>query len=160
MVDFQIPQGLRLATTADVPRLTEMFAALAAEAPYYRGLRFAPDKAAQVAYAVADGTLPGVLLVADDEAGTPIAYAGAMIAPHPFFHELVATELSMYVSPLHRRGRIFVRLLDGMVRWARAAGAYRLVLGVSTGINTEQVARVYRNLGFVDTGVSFAKELR
>lgn len=160
MVDFEIPAGLRHATAADIPRLVELFAALAAEAPYYRELRFAPEKASHVAHAIVSGALPGVLLVADALDGSLVAYAGAMVSPHPFFHDLVATELSMYVSPLHRRGRLFVRMLDGMVRWSRAAGARRLVLGVSTGINTEQVARVYRNLGFVDTGVSFCKELR
>lgn len=62
----------------------------------------------------------------------------------------VAHLFQMWVAPSARRQGIGARLLDAVVRWARAAGAGQLLLSVTRG--DTPAARLYARAGFVPAG--------
>ena len=71
----------------------------------------------------------------------------------------VVSCLSFYVLAEHRRtllgGRIAVKLLDAGRRWAMNRRAVELQLHVTNGIHIGQTDRVFRKLGFRQTGGNY-----
>ena len=72
----------------------------------------------------------------------------------------VVSCLSFYVLAEYRRtllgGRVAVKLLDAGRRWALNRGAVELQLHVTNGIHLGQTDRVFRKLGFRQTGGNYA----
>ena len=72
----------------------------------------------------------------------------------------VVSCLSLYVLAEYRRtllgGRIAVKLLDAGRRWAMNRRAVELQIHVTNGIHIGQTDRVFRKLGFRQTGGNYA----
>lgn len=79
--------------------------------------------------------------------GRPVGLAWGRIDPG---EPAVAHLYQMWVAPSARCQGVGARLLDAVVRWARAAGAERIVLSVTRG--DTPAARLYARAGFVPAG--------
>ena len=90
--------------------------------------------------------------VAKNSFGGIIGFIIGMINEFYFGHDLVAEDLLLYVPQNKRGGKAAIRLVRAYEEWATAKGARRIMLGVSTEINTEQVVRLYERLGYKQFG--------
>jgi len=139
---------IRRATSADLDQLVELGRALHAEAPHYRDEPFEPE----VLRAWLSQRLGGLLV--DDNAvfvaergGQFIGVLVALIVPRMFNRTRIACEMTLYVRPENRGGRPLLRLVAAYKQWARANGAHKAYMGVSTGIHSERTVRAYEGMG-------------
>lgn len=151
---------VRRATAADTPALIAMGRALHAESPRYRDMPFSEAKLARLA-----ARLQGTLLAEDagvfvaEAGGEPVGMAVVILAERWFNEERFATDLTMYVKPEHRGGRLFLRLVQAMEDWARAQGVRDIAIGVSTEIHPQRTVHAYERLGYTLTGHTLTKTL-
>lgn len=131
--------------------------ACAAESPRYRDKGW-DDAKVEKLLRNQMGDLNHGLFVAEDTEGL-CGMALGVVMPYFFSADLYATDLVVYVSPGHRGGTTAIRLVKALENWAlNDKGVRELVLGVSTGINPEQVGCVYKKLGFNMISQAFSKE--
>jgi GNAT superfamily N-acetyltransferase len=62
-------------------------------------------------------------------------------------------DLTFWVRPERRGGRAAPLLMKEALRWAATMGAAKVQLGITTGINHNQVERFYRKAGFEQSGI-------
>lgn len=138
--------SIRTATTADVPRLVELGAALHAESPRWSRIPYDPARAAE--------TLTRLILSADgvvfvaERNGVVAGGIAAVVQEHWACDARVAHEMSFFVAPEHRGGFVACRLICAMRAWAEIKGAAWLHVGTSTGVDPEMTAQLYERLGF------------
>ena len=79
-----------------------------------------------------------------------------------FFNtDAYAADLVVYVHPDHRRGRLAAGLIKALEAAVLAKiGPCEMVLGATTGVETEAVTRLYGRLGYRVIGVVTAKDLQ
>jgi GNAT superfamily N-acetyltransferase len=141
---------VRRATAADIPELLDMARELHAESPAFRDEPFEPEVVRRwLAQRMA------TVLLADDNAVFVTTAGGhltgvlvALVIDSWFNRSRTAAELTLYVRPQHRGGRALPALVRAYKAWARAQGAAKAALGVSTGIHPERTVHAYRKLGF------------
>ena len=83
-------------------------------------------------------------------------------AAGPHFHSLAigARVIAWYVLPEHRRRpMVAVELLGAFGRWAKARGAVRLYVGVTSGYETARADRLLKRLGFRFRGGNYMASL-
>lgn len=135
---------IRPATEADVSAILVLTARMHAESPRYSTHGFSVDKAEQlIRFLVANQ----VVLVADRDAELTGFFAG-VITEHYLSPDRYATDIGVYVSPEHRGGTTFARLLHAFEKWAKEHGVTELVLGVSTEIHADKTVRMYERMGY------------
>ena len=78
-----------------------------------------------------------------------------VVAPHPWSPALGASVESYFVLPEHRGSLAAVKLLHGFRRWAKAQGAVRLYVGVTSGRDIERVDKFLKRLGFRFSGGNY-----
>jgi GNAT superfamily N-acetyltransferase len=151
---------IRRATGSDVEAMIAMGRALHDESPRYRGMAYSPDKLRRLARRLA-----GTLLAEDAamfvafEGDEVIGMAVPVIAERFFSDERYVTDLTLYVKPEHRGGRVFFRLVRAVEDWARGQGVMDLALGVSTAIHPEATVHAYQRLGYTLDGYTLTKTL-
>lgn len=144
---------IRKARRDDIEHLVQMGAALALEAPEFKGMAFSHDKVRRLLTTLHDSP-QGFVMVAED--GGQIV--GAMVAAateHWGFDALVAFDLALYVAPGRRGAQHGAALLKTYATWCRDVGAVRGSVGVSTGIHPDQTGRMYEAAGFRRIGGMF-----
>ena len=67
--------------------------------------------------------------------------------------DLVATDLAVFIDVPYRGGLLSARLVRRFIAWLHETGAVLKTAGVSTGVHTEQTARLYEALGMRRFGV-------
>ena len=92
------------------------------------------------------GPLPNAAFLAET-AGEVTGALLAVVVPRDFSDTLIACETTLYIRPAHRGGRTLPRLIEAYKAWARAQGARKAYLGVSTGIHPQRTVRAYEKLG-------------
>lgn len=142
---------IRPATLDDVETLVALGAMMAAESPRYRRLRYSPEKVRALVEAVVRGD-SGFMWVAET-AGEIVGLMLAVATPHWCSDDLVVSELALYMVPQHRGSTNAMRLIRQFLAWAAERGAVLTQAGVSTGLSTEQAARLYEAAGMRRFGV-------
>lgn len=143
---------IRCATVDDVPCLVKLGAFLHDESPRYRTRNFDPIKCGDFLRRLIEGE--GIVFVACIEGEVVGVFAGG-IAVDWFGSSKTAFDYSVMVHPSHRQGAIAVRLFKAFRLWSKAMGADTIQCGITTGIHEHQTARLYRALGFDDSGMLF-----
>lgn len=122
-----------------------------AESPRYSKLKFSAEKLTQTLTGV-EASPHGFMWIAEVD-GVLAGVMVALIVEHWMSADLVATDLALYVEPPHRGSGIAAELVERYKQWAKFHGAVLTQAGVSTGIYTEQTARLYEAMGFKRCGV-------
>lgn len=115
------------------------------------------DKMIEFAYAMRSDpqSFFNVALHADTVTGFLIG----SIAPYGFSHETFAYDRLVYVTP-NKRGTYAARMLiRAFEHWAKHKRARHVMMGTTTGINTDAVERLYNKLGFRTVGKLTMKEM-
>lgn len=149
--------SIRNATTADVPRLIELGAALHRESPRWSRIPFNPARAAETLTGLIVGA-QGVVFVAESNGAVVGGIAGA-IQQHWACDALVAHEASFFMAAEHRGGFAACRLICALRAWAEMKGAAWLYVGTSTGVDPEMTARLYERLGAVRCAIGLEFDL-
>lgn len=146
---------VRLAEARDIAELLVLGRALHSESDRYRGIPFSDDRAGATL-----GMLQrnGWLFVAEHH-GELVGFLAMMVFPHMFSDTLMASDVSLYVSPAHRGGMLGARLVRQFEHTAAAAGAREGILGISTGIHQDKTAALYERLGYERCSVALRKEM-
>lgn len=144
---------VRVATADDFVPCLLMGQRMAHESPRFSHSAFDMDRCLDLLHKMTNSE-DGLVLVVGDE---PIGMLLGLVTEQFFSADKLAQELVVYMVPEHRGGRDVVRMIQAFEEWAVSRGAREIALGVSTEVNTERTAAMYRRLGFVDSGVTLVK---
>lgn len=152
---------VRRATPADADALVQLVLPLHQESPQHC------DEPIDVAVGrrwFAERAAPGFL--ADDNAvfvaeadGHPVGVLVALIIQRWFSRRRVAAEMLFYVRPQNRGGFAFRKLVRAYKSWAKAQGATKATLGISTGIDVRRTVHAYQREGFTLDGHNLSTDL-
>lgn len=145
---------IRPATNDDIPEIVELGRVMHAESQYST-VPYSGDK---VASSVAEFIDCGVVFVAEND-GLIIGGIACGIAEHWFSEEKYAFEHALFIHPDFRKGATAVRLISAFFEWANLLGAKSAKMGITTGVNVERIAKLYRAIGLVEVGPLFQKAL-
>lgn len=144
---------IRPATLDDLNMLMGIAVAMHRESPRFSKLSFSHAKVQQL-FATLVNAPSGLLLVAERDSMLTGAVA-AVICPHWFSDELVATEYGVFILPEHRGGMAAARLVRAYVGWAKEQGARLIQCGISTDVHHEETAALYQALGLKQFSIGF-----
>lgn len=143
---------------ADMPDVIAMASGFHAESPVFRDQPFDPAKVHQlVSLAIKDADwLP---LVAFASGGQMVGMGLFFILESYFGPSLEVGDLAFYVKPDRRGSLAAAGIMETLLAWAHAKGAYCVDLGVNTGINPEKAGQFFEHCGFATKGMLFRKVL-
>jgi GNAT superfamily N-acetyltransferase len=142
---------IREATLEDIPALLALGQRMASESPRFSKLAFSDEKLTATLTDVIRSPR-GFLWVAEEEAEL-LGVMVAIVHPHWFSDDLIASDLALFVYQHARGGMAAARLVKQYKAWARESGAVLVQAGVSTGLGTETTAGLYERMGFERCGV-------
>jgi GNAT superfamily N-acetyltransferase len=122
----------------------------------YAAIPYRPAKVEALMRNLASGA--GVVFVVRREGKIVGGIAGA-VSEHWFSDEMLGWEYSFFVEPSARHGITAMKLMSAFTLWCKARGAKRVRIGITTGVNVEGTAKLYRFMGFQDLGPLFEMEL-
>lgn len=122
----------------------------------YAAIPYRPAKVEALMRNLASGA-GAVFVVRKD--GEIVGGIAGSVAEHWFSDELLGFEYSFFVREDVRHGLTAVKLMSAFTIWCKARGAKRVRVGITTGINVEGTAKLYRHIGFSDLGPLFEMEL-
>jgi len=123
------------------------------ESPRFNKHSFSVDKAQMLISTINNA---GGLFIAIKESEIIGFFAGVVIE-HFLSHDTYATDIGVYITPNHRGGTAFLRLVKAFEDWATQMGATEIQLGVSTGIHPQSTVRMYERLGYTMTSYGLMK---
>ena len=142
---------IRDATLDDLPALLQLGERMHAESPHFsRGTFSVVRLEGTLRHVLSD---PKNLLAMAFCTGQLAGVAVGVLVPHWCSSDIIATDLAIYVEPEFRGTIIGPRLITRFKQWGLESGANSVQAGVSTGIHTEQTARLYAALGARQFGV-------
>ena len=147
----------RVATSADVPRLVEMFQRFVASSQYANYVGQSPSHCtAMIESMMAQGEdsplAYQIFVVGDDPI---VGMLGVMVCVQPFSGETVASELFWWLDPEYRgHGGWLLRRAE---KWAQSKGAVRM--SMMAPIDKPRVAETYMKLGYAEVERVFSKDL-
>lgn len=145
---------IRPATLQDVQHLVHLGAAMHAESSY-AGEPYVHDKVDTLMRRLISGE--GVVFVFERDGEVLGGMAGG-ITVNWFNEQPVAFEYGLFIAKHARHGMAAAKLILAFCIWCQRKGAKRVRVGITTGVQTEGTARLYRSLGFADDGVFLTKE--
>ena len=80
-----------------------------------------------------------------------------VVAPYLCGPEVYACDLILYVKPENRGTPAALSLVKEFETWAKEMGAVEVMLGTSTGIDSEKTACLYERLGYSLVSKGFSK---
>lgn len=83
-------------------------------------------------------------------------FAGMAIS-HFFTDDVYASDLMFYVIPEQRKTRAALLLVRAFERWAAMRNCVEVSVGISTGVDTEKVAKFYEKLGYKRNAIGLRK---
>lgn len=96
----------------------------------------------------------GIALVAEDQGELLAGFVG-QISEHWFGKCRVSFDMAFFIAPKARGTLLAARLVKAYIRRARAGGAQEVLVGNSTGSNTEATEHFFERMGFVRVGGNF-----
>lgn len=82
-----------------------------------------------------------------------------MVAEEFFGHDLVASDLGLFILPEKRGTSAAPRLVRAFEEWAIARGARQIYLGQTTGVEIDRTRRLYEGLGYKVVGFNSRKRI-
>lgn len=81
----------------------------------------------------------------------------AFIAPTWWGPSLSSSDVLLYISPVYRKQNYASALVNKYVEWAKENGVQddQIKLGITTEINVDKTASLYKSLGFEGNGLIF-----
>lgn len=141
--------SVREATFDDLVALIDMGEAMA-RTSNFRHLRFDGRQFGEFLVSLIVGP-QSVVLVSEQDGEVTGAVLGmvtrSMIGP-----DHMASDLSFFVRPEHRASRAGVALLRRFIKWAVDAGAKRISMGNSAGMDDERYVKLLSRYGFDRAG--------
>lgn len=141
------------ATMADLGDVLVLSNMMHDESPRFSRHKFAVDKATQLVEFLMEH---GCLLLAKDR-GQTIGFVAGVVSKHFLSHSTYATDIGVFVTPEHRGGSTFYRLVKAFEQWAEDMGVDEICLGVSTDVQREQTVRMYERLGYTMNSIGLVK---
>lgn len=145
---------VEVATLADVPRLAALGFAMHAESDY-RDQPYDEGKVRALMEYLIGGA--GAVFVVRRDGEIVGAMAGG-VTSNWFNDEPQGFEYGLFIEPAARHGLTALRLVSAFCIWCEKRGAKRLRVGITTGVQTEGTAALYRLAGFQDGGVFLTRE--
>lgn len=142
---------IRPANAMDIPVLLDLGERMHAESPRFSRLTFSRSRLHDTLRSLIDSP-SGFLWVAELN-GAVIGGMAGLIAQHWASDDKVATDLALFIDEKQRGGMSTARLITEYKRWAWKHGAHIVQVGVTTGVETEQTARLYERLGLARCGL-------
>ena len=131
----------------------ELAAAMHAESPRYSKLEFSAEKMANLFVNLIQREQSFILVVERDN--ILVGMICAIISEHFFSHDLIATDLLIFITPEHRGGALAKSLINMYIAWAKENGAKLIQLGVSTGIHADRTTKLYESIGLQQCSIGF-----
>jgi GNAT superfamily N-acetyltransferase len=144
---------IRPATLDDLDVLMDIGEAMHKESPRFSRMSYSQAKVLQTFIDLINADC-GLLVVAEQD-GEIIGGIAAMVAPHWFSHDLMASDLALFILPEHRGGMTAVRLIKHYIGWAGEKGAVITQMGISTGVHAEATAAMFSAVGLKQFGYLF-----
>jgi GNAT superfamily N-acetyltransferase len=129
-----------------------------AESPAYRRLTIDPEKLK----AIGDQSLlhPDRFCIrVAEHKGRIVGFILGYVNEVYFGHDLVASDLGLFVPQTNRGGRIALALIKAFEDWARDNGAGAVQLGITTGVQPERTGEFYQHLGYSEFGIVYRKQI-
>jgi GNAT superfamily N-acetyltransferase len=145
---------IRQGDTDDIISLISLGREMHKESPRFKGMDYDEEKLIHLGIGLAE---QGGIFLAEKN-GKPIGMVLGMVTEHFFGHDLMATDLAVYVHPDHRGGTLVVRLIKKFEAWAFSMGAKVISMGVSTEVEADRTGQLYKRLGYRMTGCLAVKE--
>jgi len=82
-----------------------------------------------------------------------------LAADNFFADSRYAADLALYVVPEHRGSTAAVRLVMAFMDWAKTRECQEIRCGITTGINDEVGAKIYKRFGFDYGGSLYVKQI-
>lgn len=137
---------IRVATLDDLPRILDLGELLHRESPRWSRLRFSRERAAECMRRCIEDAR-GVIFVAERN-GEVVGGIAGWAEQHWASEDVVAQEVSFFMTPGARGSMAATRLICALRAWAEMRGAVWLQAGTSTGLDPERTAGLYERLGF------------
>lgn len=150
--------SVRLADASDVEAIVGMGLEMLAESPRLRNYNISVPKIRATAQAAIE--LPNGCAIVAESKGVLVGMAVVFAVEYFLGFDKIVTDACIYVSPDHRGGTLFVRMMKKVEAWAHEQGADELLLGISTEINVDKTVRLYERLGYRVTAHNMLKDLR
>lgn len=138
--------SIRVATLDDLTRILDLGELLHKESPRWSRLSFNRLKARTMMRAIIESPC-GVIFVAERN-GIVVGGIAGVAEPHWSSDDIVANEISFFMSEEARGTMAATRLICALRAWAEIRGAKWLHAGTSTGLDPERTAGLYERLGF------------
>lgn len=139
----------------DVPGLVELGRQMVAESPRWSRLPYSAERVGRTLNSLMASS-DGLVLVARRD-GVLVGAILAICEANWMSDQPICQELALFVAPHCRGSMTACRLISGMYAWANIKGAAWCEAGVSTGVNVERTAALYRHLGFKQFMVGLEK---
>lgn len=146
---------IRAATAADVDRLVMLGQAMHAVSDY-APISYNAAKVARLLVNLINGA--GVVFVAE-RGGVVVGGLAGGVTEFWFSDEQLGFDYSFLIEPTSANGITALRLIAAFKIWCKAKGARVLKMGITTGMNVERMAKLYRIAGFEQDGIIFRMEL-
>lgn len=143
---------IRPASAFDLPGLLDLGERMHAESPRFSRLTFSRARLHDTLRHLIESPM-GFVWAAEND-GVLVGGMVAMASQHWASDDLVATDLALFIDPEYRGGMAPVRLVNQYRFWATHEMKARIVqVGLTTGVQTEQTARLYERLGLARCGL-------
>ena len=76
-----------------------------------------------------------------------------------FGTDKMSCDLACYIIPSERGSIAGVKLIKAYEEWANTINVKEIIVGVSTGINTDRTSGLFKRLGYGDEAFSFRKRV-
>lgn len=146
--------SIRGAVDEDLPAIIMLADTMYHESRYAAIMPINLDKLANLFRSLIAGQ-DGVILVAEQN-GEVIGAVPAWITTSPFSDALIFGEYGVYVLHAHRGDGTGRALVNAWREWGHNAGAVEGLAAITTGIHTEQTAKLYEHCGGKLLGPVFA----
>ncbi len=142
---------IRRAVASDIPIIAHMLRLLHEESPQYNEVPIDPDHVLSNLHSMLDRE--DIVFLTQPGEGFIIGQIGTTW----YDPRVRLVEQLIYCLPVWRGMGGFVRLIRAFEEAGKAQGATKIVVGVTTGIKTDELVGVYERLGYVRIGTLLEK---
>lgn len=148
---------IRLAKSEDIPLVVHMAEEFFQNSRYKGVVSFSPEKAEQLCRKAVEGPEDeGVIFLHLGQNNEPTGFLGALRGYLPFSDDPIGLEVSMYVSPDHRKGRAFQELFSVFEYWCQEVAKVKFIQ-VSTLEDNPILDKFYQKKGYVKSESAYLK---
>ncbi len=127
------------------------------ESPVYRTMTKDLDRMIKFAYSARTNPSSFVHVALDGD--QVCGFIVGEMAPYGFHNSFFAYDRMLYVVPTRRGGAGARRLIAAFEDWCATKNVSRIMLGITTGIKSERIMKLYNALGYTTVGALTMKEM-